>query len=167
MHSEAPILPKRTREEVLAEIRAKFEKQIMYANQLLANIKENRSRIESSLKHIKKFEGELVYYFYHQSWDVFIAKTTLETNKAFFESLSPDSKPLNAWFLSIYETAVQKEFDDSTNANWRSETQPILEAYWHTRYFLEQMLMAADELETAPETLPYGWAAVLYLYNLR
>lgn len=125
MHSEAPILPKRTREEVLAEIRTNFERQLMDANRLLINIKENRSRIESSLTHITEFEAYVVYYFYHQSWDVFTAKTTIELNKALFESLSLDNKPLNSWFLSIYETAMQKEFDDSTNANWRSETQPI------------------------------------------
>ncbi len=29
------------------------------------------------------------------------------------------------------------------------------------------MLVAADELDEAPQTLPSGWAAVLYLYNLR
>lgn len=162
-----PILSKRTREAVLAEIKANFEKHHIYANQLLTNIKENRSRIEGSLSHIKKVEGDLVYYFYHQSWDIFQYRTALEVNKALFESLSPDKKPLNSWFVSICETAIRKEFSDSTNANWASETQPILDAYWHTRYFLEQMLIAGEELETAPEILPYGWAAVLYLYNLR
>ncbi len=165
--TETPILPKRTSEEVLAEIRANFEEQLMKSNQLLSNIKKNRSRLDRSLSHIKKVEGDLVYYFYHQSWDIFLYRSTLDTNKALFESFSPDKKPLNSWFLSIYETAVGKKFNDSTNLKWKSETQPILDAYWHTRYFLEQMLIAVDELETAPEVLPRDWGAVLYLYNLR
>lgn len=49
-----------------------------------------------------------------------------------------------------------------------AETLPVLQAYWQCRYFLEQMLSAADEIGEAPsQMLPYNWAAVLYLYNLR
>jgi len=85
-----------------------------------------------------------------------------------FERLSPNSAPLNSWFSSITATALAREFDSSkTNQKWLEETRPILESFWHSKYFLEQMLVSADELDAAPEMLPSGWAAVLYLYDLR
>jgi hypothetical protein len=46
-------------------------------------------------------------------------------------------------------------------------TRPILEAFWHTKYFIQMMLKYGKELESAPQCLPSGWAAVLYLFELR
>ena len=85
-----------------------------------------------------------------------------------FVRLSPDAANLNDWFSSIAKEAVGKEFDwEKTNPIWVAETLPVLQGYWHSKYFLEQMIVAANELDTAPQTLPSGWAAVRYLYNLR
>lgn len=86
----------------------------------------------------------------------------------FFTRIAPESTTLNDWYSSIAAEAVSKEFDwNKTNPIWLAETLPVLQGFWHSKYFLEQMLAAADELETAPEVLPSGWAAVRYLYNLR
>ena len=85
----------------------------------------------------------------------------------FFREIAPESLPLNSWYLEITNSALSKGFDDETNSKWFEEILPVLQAFWHAKYFLEQMIQAADELETAPQILPSGWAAVLYLYNLR
>ncbi len=137
-------------------------------DKLLANIKENKAALGKLCDVFKQFEEDYVYRFYHQSFKVFGATTQIKQAKELFERLAPDSFPLNEWFCSIADEAVGKEFDFAkTNQIWLAETRPILEAYWHSKYFLEQMLTAADELETSPQILPSGWAAVLYLYNLR
>ena len=84
--------------------------------------------------------------------------------KSLFESLAPQSISLNGWFNEIVGEAVGKEFNsETTNQNWLRETRPVLEAFWHSKYFLEQMIRSAEELEAAPQILPSGWAAVLYL----
>lgn len=88
--------------------------------------------------------------------------------KELFQKLAPDDFPLGRWFSEIADAGIGKEFEfEKTNQIWLEETRPILEAFWHAKYFLEQMLAAADELDKSPQLLPSGWAAVLYLYNLR
>ncbi len=138
------------------------------SDKLLANIKENTEEIEQLCKFFRKLEEDYVYRFYHQSFKVFGAIDQVGQAKELFERLAPDSIPLNKWFCLIAEAAIGKEFDFAkTNKIWLAETRSILEAVWHSKYFLEQMLVAADELEESPQLLPSGRAAVLYLYNLR
>lgn len=159
---------KKTKDEVLAELNAAFKQRLALADKLLVNIKENRANIERKLASIGTWEPDIVYRFYHHSFKVFDGKRIVESSVKFFEEISPNDAALNSWFKTIIDEALSKEFDwDKTNPIWLEETRPILEAIWHSRYFLEQMLVAADTLETAPEILPYGWAAVLYLYDLR
>ena len=159
---------KKTREQVLQEIDAAFKQKIALADKHLSNIKENQSEIERKIEAIREWEPDVVYRFYHHSFKVFDGKRLVESSVKFFENLSPNDSPLNTWYRTIVDEALSKEFDsDKTNPIWLQETRPILEALWHSRYFLEQMLVAADTLDQAPEILPSGWAAVLYLYDLR
>lgn len=58
-------------------------------------------------------------------------------------------------------------FDYADNQRWLEVTRPIVEAFFHARYFLEMGIRHGRELDTAPRLLPSGWAAFLYLYNLR
>lgn len=159
---------KKSREEVLQDLDAAFKQKLAMADKLLANIKENRSEIIRKIEAIREWEPDIVYRFYHHSFKVFDGKRLVENSVKFFEHLSPNGSPLNSWYKTIVDEAISKEFDwDKTNPIWLQETRPILEAIWHSRYFLEQMLVAADILDAAPEILPSGWAAVLYLYDLR
>ena len=144
------------------------EKANELSDKLLTNIKENKAEIEKLCDVFRQLEEDYVYRFYHQSFKVFGATEQLRQAKELFERLAPDSFPLNEWFCEIADAAISKEFDFAkTNQIWLAETRPILEAFWHSKYFLEQMLVAADELEKSPQILPSGWAAVLYLYDLR
>jgi len=47
------------------------------------------------------------------------------------------------------------------------QTRPILEAFWHTKYFLAIIAKYGKELQNAPQVLPSGWASVLCLFSLR
>jgi len=53
------------------------------------------------------------------------------------------------------------------SATWDASTRPLLEAFFHARYFLEMAVKYGAELDEPPTTLPSGWAGLLYLYNLR
>lgn len=135
---------------------------------LLSEIKSHRETLASIHRSIVGIEPELVYRYYHQSFKVFMFKEIIQFTKKTFEDLSPDAKPLNDWFLAVVDYALEAEFNnETTNKNWLLETRPILEALWHCKFFVEQMLSSADSLEEAPKMLPYDWAAVLYLYNIR
>jgi len=52
------------------------------------------------------------------------------------------------------------------NARWTTVTRPIIEAFFHARFFLE-MAVRYVGVERPPERLPSGYAALLYLYGLR
>lgn len=59
---------------------------------------------------------------------------------------------------------TQKEFATSDNDRWTLGTRPIVEAFFHARFFLEMAVRYAM-LEAPPRPLPSGYAALLYLYQ--
>jgi len=168
MTEPTPQKVKRSKEEILKELDAAFKKQHALAGQLLDNIKTHREKIANVLAWFRKEEPDLVYRFYHQSFKVFIMTSLVNSADELFKSLSPDSRELDPWYVQITSTALSRKFEDSeTNENWFEVTTPVLLAFWNSKYMLERMLVAADELAEPPTILPSGWAAVLYLYGLR
>lgn len=135
---------------------------------LLYQIKNSLSEIEDLYKVFVNGEEDYVYRFYHQSFKVFGATEEIKRAKDLFEKIAPDEIPLNDWYCKIADEAISKDFDwEKTNPKWLDETRPILEAYWHSKCFLQQMLHFGTELQESPQLLPYGWATILYLYDLR
>ena len=107
-----------------------------------------------------------VYRFYHHSFKVYhLQEQTLEIVKA-LQLLAPNL-PLNKEFMAIVREGTGKIFTMKDNRNWQAVTRPILEAFFHARFFLEMAIRYGKELRVPPGTLPSGWAALLYLYNLR
>jgi hypothetical protein len=126
------------------------------------------SKAERSSPHL--IYEDRVYRFYHQSFKVFyVQQATLEIVET-LKLLAPrkaNSTALNPWFLDIVKDGTGKTFKRSDNRHWQKVTRPILEAFFHARYFLEMIVKYGKELQVPPAMLPSGWAAVLYLYNLR
>ncbi len=56
---------------------------------------------------------------------------------------------------------------EEMNDRWLQETRPIVEAFFHAKYFLDMICRYADEVKEPQQLLPSGWASVLYLYGLR
>lgn len=107
-----------------------------------------------------------VYRFYHQSYKVYrIQNLTLGIVEK-LAGILPES-PLNEWFLEIVREGTGREFTNEDNECWLEVTRPMLEAFFHARFFLEMAVRYGRELESPPLPLPTGWAALLYLYNLR
>ena len=69
--------------------------------------------------------------------------------------------------MQIVAEGTGKVFKDKDNEHWLEVTRPILEAFFHARYFLEMICKYGKQLDEAPNIMPSGWAAVLYLYNIR
>jgi hypothetical protein len=78
----------------------------------------------------------------------------------------PDA-PLNEWFLTLVREGTGKEFQLEHNKRWLQEVRPMLEAFFHAKYFLEMVVKFGRKLDAAPNVLDVGWAAVLCLYNMR
>jgi len=135
--------------------------------ELFRNLKAEVTKLEELLANCEQYGYEdRVYRFYHQSFKVFDLQDTTTEIVAKLQSLAPD-RPLNEWFTQIVREGTGKTFAPQDNANWLVATRPILEAFFHARYFLEVAVKYGKELDCPPQMLPSGWAAFLYLYNLR
>ena len=75
--------------------------------------------------------------------------------------------PMNQWFCTIVTDGTGGKFEISHNQDWLEHTRPILEAFFHAHFFLKMAVKYGQELPSAPDSLPSGWAAMLYLFNLR
>jgi len=130
---------------------------------LVARAKELRLLLESTGDHWG-YEDP-VYRFYHQSFKVYFLQESTMRIVAELRSLLPD-RPLNAWFSQIIAEGTGKEFQSEDNARWPEATRSIVEAFFHTRYFLEMACRYCPPPEK-DQPLPSGWAALLYLFDLR
>ena len=137
---------------------------------LLANLKKERGR-KALNALMQSCSGEWTYFdpvyrYYHQSFKVFgLQAKTLELVAA-LQALAPDRK-LNARFMKIVTEGTGKTFELEHNQRWDEVTRPILEAFFHARFFLECAVRSARSLRAPPQLLPSDWAALLYLFDLR
>jgi hypothetical protein len=137
-------------------------------DQLLLRLKERLPDLHALLERMERHWGieDRVYRFYHQSFKVYRVQEMTEEAVALLQSLLPE-RSLNAWFLQIVSEGTGKEFDPSHNDDWLRQTRPMLEALFHAHYFVKLACKYGQELETQPAGLPSGYAALLYLYDLR
>jgi len=139
--------------------------------ELLANVKNKLPELEKLLEKVKSewsYEDG-VYRFYHHSFKVFNLQILTNEIVHNFRELNPNGfyKKLNPDFEQIYAEGTGRTFCMDDNGRWLNVTRPIVEAFLHAKYFLEQAVKYGKELEEAPSILPSGWATFLYLYDMR
>lgn len=139
-------------------------------NGLLTNIKANLPELEKLLERVSDHwvYEDLIYRFYHQSFKVYriqgVTQEIIETLK----SVSPDGQLHCEYFKEIIETGASgKEWKKEHNQRWTQETRVFIEAFFHAKFFLDMAVKYGRKLNDAPQSLPSGWAALLYLYGLR
>jgi hypothetical protein len=142
------------------------------ANELFANIRTALPDLETPLEECASHWGseDHVYRFYHQSWKVYRVQDASKRIVEVLRKLAPKRDPdpaLNEWFEEIVRAGTGKTFERAHNARWLDMTRPMLEAFFHARFFLEMICKYGREFERPRTMLPNGWAAVLYLYRLR
>ncbi len=134
---------------------------------LRANLQARSGEFRQLLDSVSDHWGyeDPIYRFYHQSFKIYALAESTTRMVAALQQLLPD-QPLNPWFLQIVGEGTGKEFKIEDNQRWLEVTRPILEAFFHARYFLEMACRYAKAPEK-DEPMPSGWAALLYLFNLR
>lgn len=136
---------------------------------LLATLRTEHTQLaELHAKVVRHWShADPVYRFYHQSIKIFNLQEETETILTALIALAPEGRALNRWFLEITTEGTGLKFDNSTNDNWLPVTRPILEANFHARFFLEMAVRYGADDFVPTQMLPSGWAALLYLYELR
>ncbi len=134
---------------------------------LLRNLRSRQSELTAILEECSSHWGfeDPIYRFYHQSFKVYALQDQTSRIVRVLESLAPD-RPLNPWFRQIVEQGTGRSFKQDDNADWTRITRPILEAFFHARFFLDMAVRYAT-LPEPPLPLPSGYAALLRLYGLR
>ena len=134
---------------------------------LLRNLHIYRADVEDVLAKASDHWGyeDPVYRFYHQSFKVYGLQAQTKKMVEQLRKLSPSTE-LNPWFLDIVEAGTGKTFRLEDNTQWTAITRPILEAFFHARFFLE-MASRYGSIQKPPQSLPSGYAALLDLYGLR
>lgn len=134
---------------------------------LLARLHEHRNELVALLEKSSSHWGyeDPVYRFYHQSFKVFWVQEQTKAIVRSLEALAPD-RPLNSWFMDIVREGTGKDFRPEDNQTWLPTTRPMLEAFFHARFFLEMAARHAT-LDAPPNLLPSGYGALLHLYGLR
>lgn len=135
---------------------------------LLLAIKQNLFALTALLNQVSSHWGyeDYIYRFYHGSFKVYAVQAQTLEIVAALRALMPDL-PLNRNFEDIVKAGTGKRFSPEVNKVWEATTRPLLEAFFHARFFLEMAVKYGRELSEPPSPLPSGWAAVLYLYNIR
>ena len=138
-------------------------------NDLLVRIKAKLPQLEELLTQIEDRSGEedRVYRFYHQSFKVFYLQELTLAGFKLIEEIGGETDPPYPWYCQIIKEGTALKFEATTNDDWLKSTRPILEAFWDTKYFTQMMIKYAKELEKAPRAMPSGWAAILWLFELR
>jgi hypothetical protein len=148
-------------------------------NELISALKDKMPILEDLYARMQDhWVGEDgVYRFYHGSWKLFrLQEATLEIVSA-LQSIVPERK-LTGYFMTIIQEGTGKSFNKNTNRRWFKETRPIVEAFFHAKYFLEMAVKYGKEIDlvenTNPESMeekfsvggiPSGMAALLSLYD--
>jgi predicted protein tyrosine phosphatase len=135
---------------------------------LFAAIIRKLPRLEEVLRTVNCQHAyeDAVYRFYHGSFKVFGIQASTQLIVKTLQSLAP-RRPLCSSFSRIVAEGTGKEWTEEVNQRWPETTRPMLEAFFHARYFLEMVCKFGKELKEPPQPMPSGWAAVLELHRLR
>jgi len=153
--------------EELSKRLLKPEEQARLTGLLLGRLKENKPRLEQMLKHMsghRTYEDPF-YRYYHGSFKVYGVQDTTAAAVKLLQDLLPE-RQLNLAFARIITEGTGKQFEMEHNAEWDRHTRPMLEAFAHAKFMVEMAVRYAD-LPEPPMPMPSGWAALLYLYDLR
>ena len=150
------------------EARSRGKDGRMPARALLANIKAALPGLEELLAECSGAWGyeDPMYRLYYGSFKVYMLQETTEKIVAALKALAPD-RELDAGFMAIIREGTGKVFELGDNQRWLATTRPMVEAFFHARFFLEMAVRCVKRLDAPPAVLPSGWAALLCLYDLR
>ena len=139
---------------------------------LLNNIKKNLPFLEERLDDANSHwnSEDLIYRYYHGSFKVYRIQSLTQMLYNALEEISPhnNKKILNSSFLKIISEGVCGiSWKPEHNQEWDEICRPFLEAFFHSRYFLEMAIKYGKKYDSVPTIIDSGWAALLELYEIR
>jgi hypothetical protein len=133
----------------------------------ISSVRAAAPRLAALQAEIEPERLEGYYRCYHQSWKVYYLQHHTEQIVKTLQDLLP-GRPFNVWFSRIISEGTGKQWDWSHNDDWLRHTLPILQAFEHAWYFLDVAVQVGRAFDKPCEgPLPYEYAGLLYLFDLR
>jgi hypothetical protein len=125
---------------------------------LLQSLKQRLPALEKALERLTDvcFREDLVYRAYSGSFKVEFYREDLRAAIVLLENLAPTERGLCKEFKKVL-----------AGDGGRDEYLTMADVYFHVRFFLEMAVKYGRELDEPPSSLPFGWAALLSLYQIR
>ena len=138
---------------------------------LLANIHHHLPELEALLTEVQDpatYEDR-IYRFYYQSWKVYELQGLTREIARLLAAIAPGGRPFCTAFQELLDAgAGEVRFEAVHNEAWTQHTRVFVEAFLHAKFFLEMAVTYGRSLASPPTAgLPFGWAALLCLYDLR
>ena len=138
--------------------------------ELLRKIKSNLPKLKQLLdKCSSEFASvEMIYRFYHHSFKVYALQEFTQEIVEALSGIQPKGTSRSSFFNEILERGSGLEWENSHNKEWVKHAGAIVDAFFHARFFLEMAVEIGEQMDEPPvETLPYNWASLLCLFNIR
>jgi hypothetical protein len=124
--------------------------------QLLDAIKAHLPELERLLVHFQSLYEDGIYRFYHHAFKVYQLQDCTSKGVEIFRNIGESTgSVLCEWFEQIVASGTAVTWNPGHNKDWLLHTRPIVEAFLHTRYFLEMMIKYGP-MDAVPTTLPTG-----------
>ncbi len=136
---------------------------------LLLNMRQQVPELRRVLEDVNSewcYEDR-VYRYYNQSFKVFDLQNATREMSDVLAAIAPEGRPFCELFSQILQQGTGREFSLEDNQHWAERTAPIVQAFFHAKYFVEMAVKYAAELAEPPQPMPSGWAALLCLYGIR
>ena len=159
-------------EEEKKYMRLRWEKSDDWHKSLEENLKTHLPGLKSLLNEVGghwDYE-DLIYRMYYGSFKVYRIQELTEKMVQALQSLVPPEVKFDSTFQKIVEEGTGHEFDLSHNQEWDKRARPMVEAFFHAKFFLEMAVKYGTEIKGGSQMTPFlpsGFAALLCLYNLR
>jgi hypothetical protein len=143
-----------------------LQKRLHKDQRLLDAIKNKRLELEDLRSQFTLIYEDGLYRFYHGSFKVYSLQTTTLRAVAIFKSIAEATDNNLCGSFNPCEWHWSR-IRDGTQCGLAAAYSPFVEAFLHTKYFLEMMIKYGKGMESAQAMLPDGWAAIFELYNQR
>jgi hypothetical protein len=108
---------------------------------LLEEIKKHLPALKELLIRMEDCYEDGIYRFYHQSNKVYsLQHCTDEASDLFKKIVQSIDRSLCNQFKEIVAQGTGLIFESAHNKNWSIHTRPIVEAFFHAKYFIEMMV---------------------------
>jgi len=112
---------------------------------------------------------ERLYRLSYQSWKIYELQGLMREIARLLAAIAPEGSSFSSAFQELLDACPgEVRFEATHNEAWTQHTRVFVEAFLHTKFFLEMAVTYSRRLAAPPtEGLPFGRAALLCLYGLR